>query len=161
MLTYEVQNFTRRCATTERELKAGEEYYSCLVVDGGSVTRHDYCRDAWDGPPSRALGWWKARIPQPTSRKISWAPNDVMLNYFLELVQNPDAEDVRYILALLMTRRRVFRLEEVTSVDGRECMRLFCPRNECEYSVPVITPAPDRIVDIQNELAALLYGNSS
>lgn len=161
MLSYEIQNFTRKCAVTGRELQPGEEYYSCLVVEGAAVIRTDYCLDAWTEPPKGTIGWWKARVAFPSSRKMAWAPNDVMLNYFLELEQRADSEDVRYILALLMTRRRVFRMEEVADIDGRECMRVFCPKNEREYTIPVVEPAPDRIVCIQNDLATLLYGDSS
>ena len=40
-----------------------------------------------------------------------WAPNDVMLNYFERLLEDPTAEDARYVLALLLVRRRMLRVE--------------------------------------------------
>jgi hypothetical protein len=159
MLDFEIQRFTRRCAKTNREFEAGEEYYSCLVAEGPSVVRYDYCVQAWEEPPSGAIGWWKSRIPEPTSHKMHWAPDDVMLGYFLQLDGKPECEDVRYVLALLMIRRRMLRLEEASHVDGEELLRLFCPRNESEYSVRVVIPPAERIDEIQNDLAKLLHAD--
>ncbi len=80
-----------------------------------------------------------------------------MLHYFAELEDQVDQADVRYVLSLLMIRRRVFRLEETeTDDEGHETMILFCPRNENEYRVDVTTVSQDRVREIQDLLAQLL-----
>lgn len=160
MLDFEVQRCTRRCAETARELHPGEEFFSVLVSRGADVVRFDYCNEAWQGPPDDALGWWKSQMPSPHSNRVNWAPNDVMLHYFEQLEGQPEKIDVRYVLALLMVRRRVMRLEETeTDVDGTELLVLFCPRNENEYRVAVAAPSPARIEEIQNELSQLLFAD--
>ena len=45
---FEIQNCTRRCAETDRELKPGDVYYSVLIADGASIVRRDYAEDAWN-----------------------------------------------------------------------------------------------------------------
>ena len=50
-MDFEVQKFTRRCATTERELAAGEVFYSVLIAQGADVVRRDYAEESWEGPP--------------------------------------------------------------------------------------------------------------
>jgi len=40
-------------------------------------------------------------------------------------------------------------------------MVLFCPRNETQYQVVVETPTADRIAEIQEELAKLLFANAA
>jgi hypothetical protein len=84
-----------------------------------------------------------------------------MLHYFEQLGDSPDKQDVRYVLALLMIRRRIVRLEETEQDDqGQETLVLLCPRNESEYRVHVVIPGDDRAKEIQDELARLLFGDS-
>ena len=158
MLDFEVQRCTRRCAKTDRELLPGEAYFSALVPQGSSVSRLDFSTEGWTGPPEGSLGWWQSRLPEANAQKAQWAPNDVMLNYFEELEQRPDQADARYVLALLMVRRRILRLENTeTDPAGVETLVLFCSRNDAEYRVPAALPSDERAAEIQNELARLLH----
>ena len=155
-MDYDVQRCTRHCAKSSRELAPGEVFYSVLIAKGAELQRHDYAADAWEGPPPHAVGWWKSQIPDRSTRSIHWAPNDIMLQFFDELAEQPDKQDMRYVLALLLVRRRVMRLEEnETDESGRETMVLYCPRRETTYKVPAITPDQERIDEIQQELARL------
>ena len=156
-MDYEVQHSSRRCSVTGREFAPGETYYSALVAEGVEVIRHDYAADAWQGPPAEAVGWWKSQIPNRTEGKKHWAPNDVMLQFWDELAGQPDRQDMRYVLTLLLVRRRVFRLEEEKRDDGgREVLVAYCPRREATYEIPAVMPEPARVDEIQEELAALL-----
>jgi len=160
MLDFEVQRCTRRCAETDRELKPGEPFYSTLAIHGGEVVRHDYCEQAWQGPPDGVLGWWKSRMPDPNASKLHWAPNDVMLHYFEQLDGPVEKQDVRYVLALLLIRRRLVRLEETEQDEqGRDVLVLYCPRRETEYKVAVVDPPAERIGQIQEELVKLLFAD--
>jgi hypothetical protein len=157
MIDYEIQRCTRRCAATDRELKDGEVCYSVLVPEGAAVVRRDYSPEAWQGPPENAIGWWQTTIVDPQAGRISWAPNDVMLNYFERLLDDPAAEDARYVLALLLVRRRVLRVEShARDAAGREMLVLHCGRNDAEYRVPEVMPTPERAAAIQQQLAELL-----
>ena len=157
MLDFVVQKFTRVCAKTEAELKPGEKFYSYLTRDGGETVRRDVSAKAWEGPPEDCLGWWKSEVPDPKSTKLNWAPNDVMLHYFAETEDKPDQADLRYVLALLMIRRRIFRLEETrTNESGEEVLALFCSKNETEYEVPVLEVSADRAAELQATVSELL-----
>ena len=94
LLDFEVQRSTRRCAATDRPLAPGDECYSVLEVQGAEVIRKDYCREAWRGPPEGAFGWWKSRVPEPVAKKIKLAPNDVLLELFDQLADQPLQEDI-------------------------------------------------------------------
>jgi hypothetical protein len=156
-MDYEVQRSTRHCTTTGREFAPGETYFSVLMVEGADLKRYDYAADAWQGPPEESVGWWKSQIPDRTVSRKHWAPNDVMLQFWDELAEQPDKQDMRYVLTLLLIRRRVFRLEEETSNPaGQELLVVYCPRRETTYEVLAVSPEPPRIDQIQEELAALL-----
>ena len=161
MIDFEVQRFTRRCHKTDRELQPGDVFYSALVADGAQVQRWDYAQEAWDGPPEGTIGWWKARVPDSQSQTMHWAPSDVVLHYFEQLEQDRSKADVRYVLALWLARRRVMRLETIEKNDpSDEHLVLYCPRNEQEYRVLVVTPSAQRVQEIQAELAGLLFADA-
>ena len=162
MLDFEIQRCSRRCAATDRELSPGEVFYSVLITEGADVVRYNYSQEAWQGPPEGAIGWWKSTLPEPSSKRVHWAPNDVLLDYFQQLQTQDQQADTCYILTLLLIRRRIFRLEE-SEVDqaGREQLVVYCPRNEVEYRVPVDSPSPSRIEQIQEELARLLFAEAA
>lgn len=157
-MDYEIARCSRRCAATDRELAPGEEFYSVLVVEGAETKRYDYSAEAWQGPPEGSVGWWKSEIPGQTKKRFGWAPNDVMLGLFEQLTDQPDQQDMRYVLGLLLVRRRVMRHEETeTDPEGRQTLVLYCPRREATYQVAVATPGQARIDAIQEELAKLLF----
>ena len=132
-----------------------------LVAEGAQLVRYDYSAEAWEGPPDRAIGWWKSQMPDPAAKRMHWAPNDVMLEFFEQLESRPESQDTRYVLALLLVRRRVLRLEEPEQDDqGREVLVAYCPRRETTYRVVAVPPAPSRIDEIQEELAKLLFARA-
>ncbi|MFO0869054.1 MAG: hypothetical protein U0935_08870 [Pirellulales bacterium] len=162
MLDFDVQRCTRRCSASGRDLRPGDTCYSVLVPRGAQVARLDYAADAWKGPPDDALGWWKGRVPDGGASRTACAPNDVMLDYFDHLAHFPEKSDVRYVLALLLVRRRVIRLENtLTDEHGQETLVVFCPRNEQDVHIPAILPDDERIAEIQTELSTLLFGDTS
>ena len=162
-LDFEIQRSTRRCAATDRALEPGEWCYSVLEVRGADVERKDYAASAWSGPPAEAFAWWKSRVPEPHAKKIKLAPNEVLLELFDELAQRPESEDMRYVLALLLVRRRVLRLDgpalpaaKPSTADDVQTMSVFCPVREATYEVTATVPSDERIDEIQTQLSKLL-----
>jgi hypothetical protein len=133
-------------------------FYSVLVAKGTNLVRHDYSAEAWQGAPEKAVGWWKSHLPAREGVRMHWAPNDVMLDLLEQLANDPLRADMRYVLALLLVRRRVCRLEETQrDLQGQEKLVLFCPRRDQEYRVNVAMPDDKRSKEIQDELARLLF----
>lgn len=158
MLDFEIQRFTRHCYATGRELAPGESFYSLLLPEGSQVVRRDYAANAWPGPPENALGWWKSKVPEAHAKKMQLAPSEIMLQYFEQLSEEPLLADERYVLALLMVRRRVVRQERVeTNSAGQETLVMYCGRNEQEYRTEVAMPTAERAAQIQEKLGNLLY----
>ncbi len=156
-MEYEIERSAKCCAATGREFAAGEEFYSVLIAAGAELKRCDYSVQAWQGPPPGTVGWWKSQMPDQHARRAHWAPNDVLLNFFDELAAQPDKQDMRYVLALLLVRRRVMRMEEEQRDEaGHERLLLYCPRRDTQYEVPAAPPEPQRAEEIQQVLAKLL-----
>jgi len=95
-------------------------------------------------------------MPDAAAGRAKLAPNDVLLQLFQQLEAVPEKEDMRFVLALLLVRRRVLQVED-RGADDATCMTLYCPRDENTYRVTSLTPDDERIEQIQDELARLLY----
>ena len=156
-MDFEVRRCTKRCAQTDQPLLPGDTYYSVLIAEGAEVVRRDYRLDAWQGAPEGTVGWWKAVVPEPGTNKVQWAPNDVILNYFKELEGKEDRRDERYVLGLLMIRRRIMRLEEKVTDQSGEVLVVYCPKDEQEYQIQVEHPSAERVEEIQQQLSELLF----
>lgn len=173
-LGYEIERSVARCHATERDFAPGETFYSTLVPDGAAIRRHNYAPEAWEGPPEGSVGWWKARMPGRNAGKPKLAPNEVLLNLFEEWADDAKRQDSRYVLGLLLVRRRVLRLSETEGlglVDSdasqagdthqaetrQEMLQLDCPSNNKNYEIPVIPPTAERAAVLQDELNELLY----
>ena len=161
-MDYDVGRTSRHCTLTGREIQPGETFYSTLVVEGAHVLRNDYSSDAWLGPPDGVLGWWQSVMPPRDGRRTQWAPNDIMLDLLVELEAQPERLDMRYVLSLLLLRRRVVRLEDTEHDDlGREVSVLHCPRREATYRVVTVVPSVERTQALQQELRQLLDARSA
>lgn len=159
MIDFEVQRCTRHCAVTGRELKPGEVFYSVLIPDQQGWRRMDYSAEAWHGPPDDCIAWWRTQLPTGHPKK-RWAPSEVMLRWFEELDGRSDQADVRYVLALLMIRRRILRLEgSRRAEDKTEVLTLYCPLNDHTYEISAILPSEDRLKQIEEQITALLEGD--
>jgi hypothetical protein len=119
--------------------------------------------------PESAFAWWRSRIPEPTAKKIKLAPNDVLLELFDELADRQDQHDLRYVLTLLLVRRRVLRLDIPAEQVGplrTECQRadenmiVYCPKRDTTYQVLVAMPDSARIDEIQQQLSELLIADA-
>jgi hypothetical protein len=158
-MDYEVQRCTRRCAVSGRELAEGEAYFTALFAAGAAVERRDYAPETWTGPPDNVLAWWKAVVPAREAKKARQAPSDILLEMFEGLESRDDQADYRYVLALLLIRRRVLRMEDHEAADGT--VSLYCPRLDKTYHAKVVLPDDERAGQIQDQLARLLYPDAA
>jgi hypothetical protein len=108
---YKVGRCSRQCYTEKRPLKEGEWYYSVVLLsDDDEYQRCDYSADAWEGPPEGTLGHWKCRMPIAGDKKLVLAPRAVLIDLLRQMESIPEQSKMRFLLALILLRRRFVRL---------------------------------------------------
>ncbi|MDR2705499.1 MAG: hypothetical protein LBC02_06945 [Planctomycetaceae bacterium] len=153
----EIPRPSRICSVTNRELQPGEVFFSVLIEEKDNLKRLDISVENWTGPPSEFLGWWKTRVPDNKDKKIQIAPNDVLLNLFEQLSLQPENADMRYVLALLLIRRRQFRYErEEENENGQKKLIVYAIKENTTYEIPVAMPDRKRLEDVQKQLSSLI-----
>ncbi|MCA9261377.1 MAG: hypothetical protein KDA61_19310 [Planctomycetales bacterium] len=159
-LDYDISACTRRCAASDQPILPGVEYFAALVSSSGDLERRDYLASNWQGPPENVLAWWRAIAPEAADAP-KMAPQDVILDLFCRLENEPAQAAFRYVLGLLMVRRRILKIVEThCHSDGGETMVVECVRRDEQYDLPVVVPCPAEASDIQTRINDLLYNSS-
>lgn len=154
MTEYDIQPPTLCCAQSGRELKPGETYYSVLRLSPEGFTREDFSVEAWGQPPEDAIACWRSKVPdergqdQPRTVDVS-----VLVDVFDGLCGELDEpkRNIRYILALLLVRKKVLKLVDIRWEDGCEVLVLRGPRTDQQYVVkdPGLTESQFAAVEAQ------------
>jgi hypothetical protein len=153
----EIPRPSRICSATNRELQPGEVFFSVLLEEKDGAKRLDFAAENWKGPPPEFLGWWKTRVPNNNNKKIQIAPNDILLNLFEQLALQPENADMRYVLALLLIRRRQFRYErEEEDEQGQKKLIVYAIKENVTYEIPVAMPDKKRLEEVQEQLSLLI-----
>lgn len=148
--SYEIPKTSGQCASTERELMPGEPYYAALVelteeqtADEASEASKDkaaealralgMCRldvsiEAWEGGfrPDGLFSYWKSTVPEPNEKKKMFVDDAVLMNLLERLADatEPDRLAFRYVLALILMRKKLLRYDgndpRTAEVDGQE-----------------------------------------
>lgn len=158
---YIISKCTRKCAISGKPLEPGESFVSVLVPRGDEVSRLDIAASQWTGPQPDAIGWWRGKMPVAEAKKRRPAPSGVLLDTLSSLLDRPGQEPLAYMLALLLTRRRL--LTEANQLHAQPedqpptLWNLLCPADGRQWNVPVVVPTDDMLESLQNELNNLLF----
>jgi hypothetical protein len=158
MTEYQIQANTRRCAATGRELQPGERFFSVLLDEGGKFIRRDYGSAVWQGPPAGAFGFWSGRVPLSEQASRPRIDDELLTDCFqrLEGTTEPERVRFRYVIALLLMRRRRLKFEEVKLRGGQETLCLRCPRTGSRHEVANPQLTEEEMTAVQEEVFKVL-----
>jgi hypothetical protein len=159
MTDYQIQAPTRRCAVTGRELRPGERYHAVLLDEGGRFVRHDYAADAWAGPPPGAFSHWSGRVPKDgEAARRPPIDDELLVECFhrLDGAEEPAQVHFRYVVALLLMRRKRFKFEDVTKDAVGETMTLRDTRTGERHRVADPGLTEEAMAAVQDEVFQVL-----
>jgi hypothetical protein len=158
MTEYQIQPNTRRCAISGRELKPGEPYYTALLEADGQFVRQDYSAEAWTGPPANAFSFWSGRVPSAAEPKKLQFDDDMLLECFERLEGQAESSRVsfRYVVALLLMRRKRLKFEEARIENGQEVLVLRCGKSGTTHEVINPGMTDEQMTAVQEEVFKVL-----
>ena len=129
---------------------------------GAVFLRRDYCEACWpEAPSDEALGRWRAAVPEPKSkdepvhRRIDiYAARD----FFRRLEGSSERARVnfRYILALILVRKKALRFTDVVRAESREYLLLEEPGENIRHKVLDPGLGEEELLVARRELGPLL-----
>ena len=159
MTNYQIHGPARVCAATGRELKPGEKVFSVLRDEGGQFVRTDYTADAWPGPPAGVVAWWAGRVPDGGKPAKPVINDDLLADCFEHLSGTTDPARLRfrYVVALLLMRRKRFKFEDAFRDEaGRDVMLVRDARGGAVHQVVDPRLTDDQIAAVQAEVFRVL-----
>jgi hypothetical protein len=158
MTEYQIQPNTRRCAITGEELRPGEKFYTVLLDQDGKFVRQDYSSAAWTGPPEGAFSFWAGRVPAEEAERRPRINDELLLDCFVRLQgeTEPGRVSFRYVIALLLMRRKRLKFDRVQMDGEQEILHLRCARTGAAYEVLNPRLTEDEMVAVQDEVFRVL-----
>jgi len=153
-MDFNIRPVAKACAKSGRAFQPGDECWSVLVEKDGQLVRQDFSAEAWSGPPAEAIGHWRCYVPDSVDKGRPKLDPDSLFDYFLQLSETPNLlqQQYRYVLALLLLRKRRLILEEVIDVDDRPTMRLVGSGGEGPFDIAEEELSEDQIDRFQQQL---------
>jgi hypothetical protein len=152
-MDYQLKPLGKTCSKSGAKLLPGDTCYSAVVSKGNQWERIDFSRDAWQGPPEDAIGYWRTIVPPQTEPRRRLDP-DALLRHFEQLCEdaNPAQDKFRYVLALLLVQRRRLRITGTRTEGTTTILELSGMQGEGPFTVPEQQLKPDEIETLENEL---------
>ena len=161
MVDWKVTKKEPVCAHCAHPFEDGEALISVLAVRDETLSREDACLACWKARGERdALIWWRTR--HDTTRKRGLALDlEALEALFVRLEGRAELglAELRYVLCLILMRKRRLKVERVEREGEREAMVVVRPRRAETFRVAVFDFTPDRIEQLQSRLREVLEGN--
>lgn len=157
---FDISRATGRCASCGRELAEGESFYTVLTETPSGFDRRDIAEECWQAPPDGSFCHFKSRQPARGQRRKLFVDDQVLIDFFLRL---GDADDerkrrFRFVLGLILLRKRLLKYEQSAGRDGLEIWRMRLVRDKSLHDL--VNPGLDdaQIGELTAELSTILAG---
>ncbi len=161
MSQWDVARCGGMCVATNRQLHEGEEHYAVLYEEGESFRREDYSLEAWQGPPANAYCCFKTRVPMKEKKKRLLVDDNLLVSFFCRL-ENDDQEvrvHFRFVLALILLRKRILKYEETLMEEGKELWAMRLVKEQTIHKVLNPRLNDEQIEKVSNQLGVILHGD--
>ncbi|MAT81586.1 MAG: hypothetical protein CMJ29_08065 [Phycisphaerae bacterium] len=161
---YPVTRSTGRCAARDTELAPGSPCMATLSDSGEEgLKRLDYSLEAWQEGirPDGLFSFWRTTVPEEGAKKKQVVDEAVLLTIFEQLAddEQPRRVSLRFVLALILMRKRLLRFMGRIEEDGVVTWRMR-PRGATPESplVDVVDPGlgDDDVLALSEQLAEVL-----
>ncbi len=162
MTDWTIQTRNDRCAVTGHAFADGEFFFTLLFDGKDGFRREDLCEAAWKERASAApqpFSFWRAKFQAPSPPKPEplgkQTAEDLLRRYMNEPL--PQLANARYILAVMLERKRMLREIEARRSDDGTLLRIYEHSKTGEvFVIPDPQLRLDQVAGVQDEIAALL-----
>ena len=109
-MTYKIGKSGKACSSCATTFSPETSFHSALFEEEADWRREDFCTDCWGVGREGVFSHWLARIPPSVQKKPTF-DQDRVLTLFAQVSdeESPTRARLRYLLALMLVRKRVFK----------------------------------------------------
>ena len=160
MSDWKIRRLRGECAKCERPFETdGERILTQVRLDGDDLIREDHHPECWEEPVD-AIFWWATRFAVKAKSTLA-LDFELIEKLFFQLEDRSEEKirELRYLLCLMLMRKRRLKLVKVQRGKEGEAMLVRQPRRKQEWRVFVFDFEPERIEVLRGELSSLLDGD--
>lgn len=158
---WEIKGRSHSCSKTGREFTEGEFFFTLLFREKEGFRREDLCQEAWEGRNDniRPFSFWRSKYEPPPPPKPDALPKDDAEGLLRAMISqnDPQTRNARFILALMLERKKILR-----PLESNEADILVYEHAESGEVFAVENPrlGLEQIPEVQREVAGLLDGKA-
>ncbi len=156
-----IQSRSHACSSTGRAFAEAEFFYTLLFDEVTGFRREDWSEEAFRARPAEAaapFSYGRTKFvppaPPPPEALGKQTAEDLLRRYMDE--HTPQHTNARYLLAVMLERKRLLKEVEVKKEDGRITRIYEHPKTGEVFIVPDPGLRLDQLAALQVELSALL-----
>jgi hypothetical protein len=160
MAEWKFQRKRGLCAGCERAYLEGEQHFSLLSVADGELARDDLCPACFAGRDgAQSLLWWRTRHTVARDKRLR-LNFEALEALFLKLegAREPKLRELRYVLCLLLMRKRRLKVRRIERGNEGDYFVVSRPRRAEELLVCAYDFTPERLEELKQELRTLFEG---
>jgi hypothetical protein len=158
MAEWQIQKGPGQCCGTGKEFEEGQEYVSALVETEDGFERRDYSLEYWESEGPDVYCFWKRRFEKEPENKKLLVDDDMLVAFFERLEGESEEEKVnfRFVLMLILMRKRILRYESSIVKDGLEVWEL--KQRGLDELVEVVNPHlnEEQIEELSGQMGKIL-----
>jgi len=158
MSDWEINKPLGHCYGTERQIQPEEEYYAVLVETDQGLERRDFCLEYWQQNQPEVYCYWKTKMASLGKKQQLFIDDEMLMAFFERLGHETEQEKLnfRFVVALILMRKRRLKYEASLTQDGKEIWSLRVTGDK--RIVEVLNPGLDehRIEDLSSQLGQIL-----
>jgi len=158
MSEWEINKPLGQCYGSGKTIEHGEEYFGALVETEEGLQRRDFSADYWQSEKPDVFCFWKTKLPNPDQKKQIFVDDDMLMAFFERLEKETEQEKInfRFVLALILMRKRHLKYDETKIENGNEIWRLRVVGEK--HTIEVINPHLDeeQIEKLSSQIGQIL-----
>ena len=158
---WEINKPLGQCWGSGKKIGYGEEYFGALVETGEGLQRRDFCTTYWEQQKPDAFCYWKSRMPHPDQKKQIFVDDEMLMAFFERLAKETEREKInfRFVLALVLMRKRRLKYDSTKTKDGSEiwCLRLAGEKQIVEVTNPHLDA--EQIEKLSSQIGRILQAD--
>jgi len=165
-MEWNIAKSERCCARCEAVFEEGQAYTSAIYEQDADFTRKDYCPACWENEIDHeaVFSFWRTRVPRKDEQRRVFVDDSVIMDFFRRLAgsDEPKSINFRYIIALMLMRKRQLKLTDVrregdpATADRREYLILKVPREDSTHEVLNPQLNDEQLEQVQRDLSQIL-----